>query len=138
MTANSVAAGLHTCTITADDTYVNGVNTAGVFTITINTRPVQNPLVAQTLYKGQTGWTYTSTACTDADLDPTTWTARNFGQNSISTSWLSFNPLTGVFSGTPTDTGVSTIEVVCSDPSGATDSEIFTITVGVNNPPVYT
>ena len=37
MTANSVTAGVHTCTITADDTYVNGVNTAGVFSITINT-----------------------------------------------------------------------------------------------------
>ena len=75
MLANTVAAGVHTCTITADDTYVNGVNTAGVFTITIDTRPVQNPLVAQTLYKGQTGWTYPATACSDADGDTTTWTA---------------------------------------------------------------
>ncbi len=75
MTVNSVAAGVHTCTITADDTYVNGVNTAGVFTITINTRPVQNALAVQTLYKGETGWTYTNTACIDADGDATTWTA---------------------------------------------------------------
>jgi len=44
MAANSVAAGPHTCTITADDTYVNGVNTAGVFTITVNSRPIQNAL----------------------------------------------------------------------------------------------
>jgi len=72
MTANSVVAGVHTCTITADDTYVNGVNTAGTFTITVNTRPVQNVLVAQTLYKGQTGWTYTASSCSDPDGDPTT------------------------------------------------------------------
>ena len=54
MTANSVAAGVHTCTITADDTYVNGVNTAGVFLITVYTRPDQNPIPAHTLYKCQT------------------------------------------------------------------------------------
>jgi len=44
MTANSVAAGLHTCTITADDTYVNGVNT-GTFTITIDNRPTVTGLI---------------------------------------------------------------------------------------------
>ena len=75
MAPSTVAAGVYTCIIEADDTYVNGVNTAGVFTITINTRPVQNALAPQTLYKGETGWTYTSTACTDADGDTTTWTA---------------------------------------------------------------
>ena len=45
MTANSVAAGVHTCTITADDTYVNGVNTAGVFTITVDNAPTVTGLV---------------------------------------------------------------------------------------------
>lgn len=32
-------AGTYTCTITADDTYINGVGT-GTFTVLINTRPV--------------------------------------------------------------------------------------------------
>lgn len=45
MTANSIAAGTYTCTITADDTYVNGVGT-GTFTITVDSRPIQNALAA--------------------------------------------------------------------------------------------
>jgi hypothetical protein len=35
MAASSVTAGVYSCTITADDTYINGVGT-GVFTITVD------------------------------------------------------------------------------------------------------
>ena len=52
MAANSVAAGPHTCTITADDTYVNGVNT-GTFTITIDNRPTVTGLIDVSVYQGR-------------------------------------------------------------------------------------
>lgn len=79
MAASGQAAGTYACTITADDTYTNGVGT-GTFSIKVNTKPVQTALVAQTLYKGKAGWTYTATACTDPNGgDTVTQTARNFG-----------------------------------------------------------
>jgi len=41
MAASGQAAGTYTCTITADDTFLNGVHNTGSFTIKISTKPVQ-------------------------------------------------------------------------------------------------
>ncbi len=56
--------------------------------------------------------------------------------------WLTFDPATGTFQGTPTsqsDLGMSTIKVTATDTQGATASTDFTLTVvDTNQPPVIT
>jgi hypothetical protein len=57
--------------------------------------------------------------------------------------WLSFNPLTGVFSGTPTslDVGSITVKVTATNQAGAVSTGTFTLTVNTAspvNPPVVT
>lgn len=40
MLAGGAAAGLYTCTVTADDTFTNGIHNTGTFTIRVSSRPV--------------------------------------------------------------------------------------------------
>ena len=49
-------------------------------------------------------------------------------------SWLSFDPETLTFSGTPTqgDTGVFNVRITATDTSGATNSDVFTLQVGAD------
>jgi hypothetical protein len=82
MTASGVAAGIYTCTITSDDSYVNGQGTF-VFTITVSSGPVQAVLANQVLYVGQAlSYNILATSCTHADgalYTPLVQTGSNVG-----------------------------------------------------------
>ncbi|MFK7767294.1 MAG: DUF4347 domain-containing protein [Mariniblastus sp.] len=72
--------------------------------------------------------------------DELNYTAVLAGPNSLP-AWLTLDPLTGVFSGTPTnsDVGAITIEVTADNGSGDTATETFVLTVNnVNDAPVIT
>jgi Ca2+-binding RTX toxin-like protein len=77
-------------------------------------------------------------AFVDADGDPLTFGASLAGGGALP-AWLSFDPITGTFSGTPAnaDVGAYMIEVAASDPEGASATANFRITVAnVNDAPV--
>ena len=79
---------------------------------------------------------------TDADGDTLTYTA-TAASGSPLPAWLTFNPATETFSGTPAsaDAGTLSVKVVATDPGGLSASETFNIAVatGTTNPaPVLT
>ncbi len=70
----------------------------------------------------------------DANNDALTYSATLTASTSLP-AWLSFNPATRTFSGTPTNAAVGThsIEVRAADPSNASVTDTFLITVGNSN-----
>ena len=65
---------------------------------------------------------------TDVDGDTLTLSAA-LSDGSALPGWLSFDPTTGGFSGTPTATGSLDIRVTATDPSLASGSDVFTLTI---------
>jgi VCBS repeat-containing protein len=128
--------------ITATDT--SGAAASSIFKIVVanvNDAPVvANAVANQTALEDQ-AFTFVLPANTFADVDAgdtLTYTAKLANGNPLP-SWLSFNPATGTFSGTPAngDVGPLSLKVTATDTSGAAATSSFQIAVAnVNDAPV--
>ena len=118
-------AGPTTVTITA--TNISGTGTGSV-TITINPVTIPIPVVTSNTITGIVGVAFTYTI--SATNTPTIYSATPLPAG------LTFNPSTGVISGTPTTAGPTTVTITATNSGGTgTGTVIITITL---NPPVIT
>lgn len=124
----------------------SGETTSDVFSLNVggaNVRPVvADALDAQTVNAGNSiTFAVPQGAFTDANGDTLTYTATRADGSPLPT-WLTFDGTTGAFSGTPSNdnAGRLVVTVTASDPSGASTSDSFLLTVEptdpVNTPPV--
>ena len=101
---------------------------AAPYTMTIDVTPVNdpptvgNPIPDQTATQGSEppfSFTLPDDAFEDIDGDTLTYTATLANANNDPLpDWLSLDPATGVFTGTPATAGTLTVRVTASDPSG--------------------
>ncbi len=117
-----------------------GQSSTGSFFITIDdsgssTAPVVNNRVSDASATLNTAFSFTVPSNTFSDPGGDTLTLSASGLP----DWLSFDPSTGEFSGTPgpNDAGTSTVTVTATDPGGESASDSFDIVVGAdtNNAP---
>ncbi|MEO0932664.1 MAG: putative Ig domain-containing protein, partial [Cyanobacteria bacterium J06641_2] len=106
----------------------------------VNDVPVVDNLIFNQRATENVAFSFTIPANTFSDID----TGDNLTYSATKTdglalpSWLSFDPTTGKFSGTPqsSDSGLIEIKVTATDSGNESVSDSFTISVGdVNNPP---
>ncbi|MBQ4774160.1 hypothetical protein F9U44_21985, partial [Pectobacterium versatile] len=130
-----------TIKVTATDGSSASVSTTFSLTITtVNEAPVvSGTIAAQSIAQGgNLNVTIPAGTFTDPDGDTLTLSA-TLADGTALPSWLSFNPATGTFSGTPAngDVGSLTIKVTATDGSNASVSTTFGLTVtNVNDAPV--
>ncbi|WP_258034902.1 putative Ig domain-containing protein [Pectobacterium odoriferum] len=133
--------GSLTIKVTATDGSNASVSTTFGLTVTnVNDAPVvATPIPAQSVAQdGSLNVTVPAGTFTDPDGDTLTLSA-TLADGTALPSWLSFNPATGTFSGTPAsgDIGNLTIKVTATDGSSASVSTTFSLTVtNVNEAPV--
>ncbi|MEI7341671.1 putative Ig domain-containing protein, partial [Pectobacterium brasiliense] len=138
--ANGDVGGL-TIKVTATDGSNASVSTTFGLTVTnVNDAPVvATPISAQSVAQdGSLSFTVPAGTFTDPDGDTLTLSA-TLADGTALPAWLSFNPATGTFSGTPAngDVGSLTIKVTATDGSSASVSTTFGLTVtNVNDAPV--
>ncbi|KHN92636.1 ig family protein [Pectobacterium actinidiae] len=127
--------------VTATDTTNASVSTTFGLTVTnVNDAPVvATPIPAQSVAQdGSLNFTVPTGTFTDPDGDTLTLSA-TLADGSPLPAWLSFNPATGTFSGTPGngDVGSLSIKITATDPNNAAISTTFSLTVSnVNDAPV--
>ncbi|WP_323658176.1 putative Ig domain-containing protein, partial [Pectobacterium versatile] len=133
--------GSLTIKVTATDGGSASVSTTFGLTVTnVNDAPVvATPIPAQSVAQdGSLSFTVPTGTFTDPDGDTLTLSA-TLADGTALPAWLSFNPATGTFSGTPAngDVGSLTIKVIATDGSSASVSTTFGLTVtNVNDAPV--
>ncbi|KHT27841.1 putative Ig domain-containing protein, partial [Pectobacterium carotovorum] len=133
--------GSLTIKVTATDGSSASVSTTFGLTVTnVNDAPVvSGTIAAQSIAQGGSlNVTIPAGTFTDPDGDTLTLSA-TLADGSALPAWLSFNPATGTFSGTPAngDVGSLTIKVTATDGSSASVSTTFGLTVtNVNDAPV--
>ncbi|MEI7311598.1 putative Ig domain-containing protein, partial [Pectobacterium carotovorum] len=133
--------GSLTIKVTATDGSNASVSTTFGLTVTnVNDAPVvATPIPAQSVAQdGSLSFTVPAGTFTDPDGDTLTLSA-TLADGTALPAWLSFNPATGTFSGTPAsgDIGNLTIKVTATDGSSASVSTTFSLTVTtVNEAPV--
>ncbi|MBQ4765478.1 hypothetical protein F9U43_22330, partial [Pectobacterium versatile] len=133
--------GSLTIKVTATDGSNASVSTTFGLTVTnVNDAPVVSGTIpAQNIAQGGSlNITVPAGTFTDPDGDTLTLSA-TLADGTALPSWLSFNPATGTFSGTPAngDVGSLTIKVTATDGSNASISTTFGLTVtNVNDAPV--
>ena len=85
-------------------------------------------------------WTYSLPAGTFTDPDPadTLSLTATRADGTPLPAWLTFNPATRTFSGTPADVDAAnlSLRVTATDPAGASDSDTFVLTVSDTSGPV--
>ncbi|GAP12862.1 predicted extracellular nuclease [Longilinea arvoryzae] len=107
-------------------------------TVSITVTPVNDdpiaPTIADAEWTAGESHTYVIPAATDIDSAALTYTAA-LADGSAWPAWLSFDPETLTFSGTPPNSaaGAHAIRVTVSDGDGGTDSAVFTLKV-IENP----
>ena len=105
-------------------------------TVSTNQPPAVANLIPDRTATEDASFTYTVPAdtFTDGDGDVLVYSA-TLANGSQLPSWLSFNPTTRVFSGTPTNDHVGTVSVTvtATDTASTTGSDTFTITVSNTN-----
>ncbi|MEJ6021971.1 putative Ig domain-containing protein [Ramlibacter sp. PS4R-6] len=126
-------------TVTATDTAGESVGTSFDLTVrNVNDAPVSAGISTQTAYEDAL-WTFTVPASTFSDVDPgdtlVYGASRGTGAGLFLPSWLSFDPQTRTFSGTPAqaDVGDLTVTVRAYDTSGAWAAATFTVAVQNTN-----
>ncbi|MEI7180332.1 putative Ig domain-containing protein [Pectobacterium carotovorum] len=138
--AATPTAGNRTVSVTAND----DASSAATSTLTLTTSNNASPVVSGTIAAqsiaqgGSLNVTVPASTFTDPDGDTLTLSA-TLADGTALPAWLSFNPATGTFSGTPAngDVGSLTIKVTATDGSSASVSTTFGLTVtNVNDAPV--
>ena len=119
--------------ITATD--AGGLSVSDVFALTIgegNVAPVlETPILDQVASEGaEFSFVVPDNSFSDAELDPLTYYVRNYDPGDLP-DWLSFDPETLTFFGTPGagDAGTVRVELFAVDPMGETVSDVFEIEV---------
>lgn len=127
--------GVYPIQVTANDN--NGGTVSNTFTISVPSSPpvVVNPPGTQVAGTGiPFTYTFNSNTFYDVDNDPLTYTS------GLLPAFLTFNPTTRTFSGTPQSGDIGTYTIVLTaQASGGTISTTFTLSVldsANNNPPV--
>ncbi|MDY4375274.1 putative Ig domain-containing protein [Pectobacterium carotovorum] len=134
--------GSLTIKVTATDGSSASVSTTFGLTVTnVNDAPVvATPIPAQSVAQdGSLSFTVPAGTFTDPDVGDTLTLSATLADGTALPAWLSFNPTTGTFSGTPAngDVGSLTIKVTATDGSSASVSTTFGLTVtNVNDAPV--
>ena len=123
----------------------SGVDTsdAQVFVIAVTTATdptltVVNPLANQVVGVHTPLTLSAANVFNDSDGDPITLSATKSDGSSLP-AWLTFTPATGLFTGTPLDTDIGSIDVtVKATANGGTATSTFTINVPLNHTPQFT
>jgi hypothetical protein len=100
-----------------------------------NTYPtLSTPITDQTANTKTSFTLNVSSSFSDADGDTLVYSAKMIAGGSIP-SWLSFDPQTGIFTGTPVkgDVAVTNISVVAADQGSGLASDVFALTVAHTN-----
>ncbi|WP_323640787.1 putative Ig domain-containing protein, partial [Pectobacterium polonicum] len=124
--------------VTATDGSNASVSTTFGLTVTnVNDAPVvATPIPAQSVAQdGSLSFTVPAGTFTDPDVGDTLTLSATLADGTALPAWLSFNPATGTFSGTPAsgDIGNLTIKVTATDGSSASVSTTFSLTVTTGN-----
>jgi Ca2+-binding RTX toxin-like protein len=128
--------------VTATDTSEASVSDEFNVTVSnVNDAPVvANPIVDQPILEDAVfSFTVPTNTFTDVDLGDTLTYSATKTDGSALPSWLTFNPTTMTFSGTPAneDVGDLSLRVTAIDTAGANVSDDFNVTVqNVNDPPI--
>jgi len=124
--------------VTATD--ASGAFASDVFSIAItntNDAPVVEQAIANATALEDQAFSFMIPASTfvDADVGDTLVYVAQLANGNPLPSWLSFNPATGTFSGTPAngDVGNLSVLVTATDISGASASDVFELNVGNTN-----
>jgi Ca2+-binding RTX toxin-like protein len=131
-------------TITVTASYIDGHGTlesvassaTGIVTNINDTPTIANPLADQNATEDSAfSFTVPSNSFNDIDAGDTLSYAATLADGSALPAWLSFNPLTRAFSGTPVngDVGLINVKVTATDTSTASVSDTFAIIVGNAN-----
>ena len=121
-----------------------GATVSDIFTLTVqnvNDAPVLSNAIADQTTNEDQAFNFQIPANTFTDIDAgdvIAYSATLENGNALP-SWLTFNPTTRIFSGTPTNDNVENLNVkaIATDKAGATVSDIFAITVeNVNDAPI--
>ncbi|MBE5212181.1 DUF4347 domain-containing protein, partial [Pectobacterium sp. FL63-S17] len=131
-----------TIRITATDSSNASVSTTFGLAVNDNNNPpvVSTSIADQTIAQNDNlSFSVSTGTFTDPDVGDTLTLSATLADGSALPSWLSFNPATGTFSGTPSngDVGNLSIRVTATDGSNAAASATFALTVSnINDAPV--
>ncbi|WP_240353981.1 putative Ig domain-containing protein, partial [Pectobacterium brasiliense] len=136
--ATTPTAGNRTISVTANDDASSSATST--LTVVVGNPPVvAAPIPAQSIAQdGSLSFTVPAGTFTDPDGDTLTLSA-TLANGSPLPSWLTFNPVTGTFTGTPgnADVGSLSIKVTATDTTNASVSTTFSLTVtNVNDAPI--
>ncbi|MDY4387063.1 putative Ig domain-containing protein [Pectobacterium aroidearum] len=136
--ATTPTAGNRTISVTANDDASSSATST--LTVVVGNPPVvATPIPAQSVAQdGSLSFTVPAGTFTDPDGDTLTLSA-TLANGSPLPSWLTFNPITGTFTGTPgnADVGILSIKVTATDTTNASVSTTFSLTVtNVNDAPI--
>ena len=129
---NNTDTGVYSLEIIASDEYQG--QTAAVFSLTVEHFPSMNPLISLQPPLAGVGlffsWAIPSNAFMDLDNNPFTYSATQTDGAPLP-NWLSFNPQSLIFSGTPSALDVKnlSLQLVATDLNSGEASRNFTITV---------
>ncbi|OKH44649.1 tandem-95 repeat protein [Phormidium tenue] len=117
-------------------------DTAGITITPINDRPLVGSTIANqtAIEDAPFSFALPTNGFTDPENDPLAYTA-TLANGSALPSWLTFDPTTRTFSGTPNEANLTTldIKVTATDPSGLEAFQVFQIAVAsIDDPTVIT
>lgn len=122
----------HVEVIAADN---HGASTSELFDVVVNnindTPVLDNPIADKSVHVNNPfNYVMPANTFSDPDNDTLSYTAQLSGGGALP-SWLHFDGATRTFSGTPGngDTGTVSVQVIASDPSAATASDTFDISI---------
>ncbi len=129
---NITDAGVYSLQVVASDDYQG--QTAEVFSLIVEHFPSMNPAISLKPPLAGVGlifsWTIPSNAFIDLDNNPFTYSAIQANGAPLP-NWLSFNPQSLIFSGTPSSLDVQNLplQLIATDLNGGQASRNFTLTV---------
>ncbi|ACT11526.1 MULTISPECIES: putative Ig domain-containing protein [Pectobacterium] len=137
--ATTPTAGNRTISVTANDDASSSATST--LTVVVGNPPVvATPIPAQSVAQdGSLSFTVPAGTFTDPDVGDTLTLSATLANGSSLPSWLTFNPATGTFTGTPgnADVGILSIKVTATDTTNASVSTTFSLTVtNVNDAPI--
>ncbi|PTA63327.1 hypothetical protein C9I36_15985, partial [Pectobacterium punjabense] len=137
--ATTPSGGARTISVTANDDASRSATST--LTVVVGNPPVvATPIPAQSVVQdGSLSFTVPAGTFTDPDVGDTLTLSATLADGSPLPGWITFNPTTGTFSGTPgnADVGSLSIRVTATDGSNASVYTDFSLTVtNVNDAPV--